>query len=45
MEPGEEYGEVPYNKEPGEEFGEVAYNRNPDPKADPEDSGSWWEDY
>ena len=45
MEPGEEFGEVPYNKEPGEEFGEVAYNRNPDPKADPEDSDSWWEDY
>ena len=48
MEPGEEFGEVRYNVEPGEEFGEVRYNVEPgddvkDP--DPEDSGSWFEDY
>jgi len=46
MEPGEENGEVRYNVEPGDETeGGVAYNRNPNPKKDPEDSGSWFEDY
>lgn len=41
--------ETPEDKvitEPGDELdGGVAYNRNPDPKKNPKDSGSWFEDY
>ena len=37
MEPGEEFGEVRYNVEPGDEL--------PNKEIDPNDSGSWWDDY